>query len=254
MIAFLGLWLAIAPGLSVPDPSEYAWRTHTGTRLDGSTMLADETGRQVRLSNYLHGLPVILDLGYFHCPTLCGVVRADLLHALPASGLAPGQAVVLSISIDPAETPADAARAQAQDRAREPAAPHADWHYLTGNAAAIGKLEQTVGFRDAYDPALRQFLHPTGLVMLTPSGVVSGYVLGVGYTGGDLRAAVLRASVGGLQRALLPVLLLCFHFDSTTGRYTLAIMKLLRLMGLFTVLTIGALLWFLHRRPARSAP
>jgi protein SCO1/2 len=44
------------------------------------------------------------------------------------------------------------------------------------------------------------------------------------------------------------VLLLCFHFDATTGRYTLAIEKVLRLMGLLTVATLGGLMILLHRR------
>ena len=105
------------------------------------------------------------------------------------------------------------------------------WHYLTGGADAVRAIEQAVGFRARFDPALRQFLHPAGLVILTSRGVVSSYLLGVGYRPGDLRAAVTRAGEGGVAKAALPVLLLCFHFDPTTGRYTLAVTRLLQLAG-----------------------
>jgi protein SCO1/2 len=76
-------------------------------------------------------------------------------------------------------------------------------------------------------------------------------LLGAGFTGGDLRAAVLRAGDGGIAQAALPILLVCFHFDSTTGRYTLAIVKLLRLLGILTIVVIGGLLIVLNRTKSR---
>jgi protein SCO1/2 len=113
----------------------------------------------------------------------------------------------------------------------------------------VGKA---VGYYSRYDTALKQFIHPAGIVVLTPRGVVSGYVLGIGYQPGDLRAAVIRASSGGVEQAVQPVLLLCFHFDPTTGRYSLAIMKLLRLTGLLTVLTVLGVLLVLRRRERQA--
>jgi protein SCO1/2 len=77
---------------------------------------------------------------------------------------------------------------------------------------------------------------------------VSSYLLGVGYSAGDMRAAVLRAGDGGIAQAALPILLLCFHFDPNTGRYTLAIVKLLKLLAAITIVTIGGLLFLLSRR------
>jgi protein SCO1/2 len=77
---------------------------------------------------------------------------------------------------------------------------------------------------------------------------VSSYLLGVGYEPGDVRLGVTRANLGSVAAAALPVLLLCFHFDPQTGRYTLAIMKLLRLAGLITVVTIAATLFLAFRR------
>ena len=216
--------------------------------------MRDEAGRATTIGQAFGGAPVILDLGYYHCPALCGVVRSDLINALQAGGLKPGRDYVLaSLSIDPAETAADATQAKAGDLKQAGLADGSDWHYLTGSAEAIAAVAESVGFRDKYDERFKQFMHPPGLVVLTKAGIVSGYLLGVGYSGGDLRAAVLRAGAGGVAQASLPILLLCFHFDSTTGRYTLAVEKVLRLMAGVTVLSIGGMFLALRRKQARRA-
>ena len=251
-LVFLLALLAV-PALAGDDPTAFAWRQHPGARVPANTLLHDEHGAAFRLGDAFAGKPVILDLGYFHCPALCGVVRADLIGALRAGGLAATDYTLVALSIDPAENGADATAAKRADLNQLDAAGAPDWHYLTGAQAAIDSVAGPVGFHDRFDPGLRQFLHPTGLVILTAGGRVSSYLLGVGYSGGDLRGAVLRARGGIVARAALPVLLLCFHYDATTGRYSLAIIRILRLMGLLTVLTIGGLMLVLNRK-RRPAP
>ena len=255
LVAALLVTGAASPAASGPaapsDAADFAWRMAPGAQLPLDTPLTDEAGRAVRLQDAFGVRPVVLDLGYFHCPSLCGVVRNDLFRALQASGLKGGEDYTLvALSIDPAETPRDAAEAKAADLAQAPFATGDGWHYWTGSAPALAAVEAAVGFRARYDAEFKQFLHPAGLVVLTRGGVVSGYLQGVGYAGGDLRTAVLRAGEGGIAQAALPILLLCFHFDAATGRYTLAIEKVLRLMALFTVAIIGGLLLVLHRRGA----
>src|SRR6185312_6942012 len=105
------------------------------------------------------GQPLILILGYFHCPNLCGIVRADLFHALQKTNLVGGRDYQLvSLSIDPAETARDAATAKAQDITRFPAAgAQAGWHFLTGQPAAVQSIASAVGFGDRADPQRNQF-------------------------------------------------------------------------------------------------
>ncbi|MBE7200308.1 MAG: SCO family protein, partial [Parafilimonas terrae] len=107
-------------------------------------------------------------------------------------------------------------------------------------------------FKSRYDVQLKQFLHPAGIVALTAEGLVSRYVLGVGYRAGDVRAAIATASTGGIAKAALPILLLCFHYDEATGRYSLAIMKVLRLAGALTILVMGTVLIMAFRRNRRA--
>lgn len=239
---------ALASG--APDLSAFAYQQRPGSHLPLQAEFHDADGSAVRLGELGNGTPLVLALGYFHCPNLCGIVRDDMFHALGASSLKPGRDyTLLALSIDPSETAADANTAKQQDIAAY-GVPGADrsWRYLTGSAGAIQAVADAVGFRDRLDQQTKQFVHPAGIVFATPAGVVSGYLLGVGYTPTDMRAAVARANAGRIAAIASPVLLLCFHFDPTTGRYTLAIMKLLRLAALLTVLTLGGTMFLAFRR------
>lgn len=245
---------ALALAAPAPDLNFFAYRQKPGGQLPLSAVFSDESGRPVRLSDLLGGKPLVLVLVYFHCPNLCGIVRADLFNALGETGMAAGRDYTLvALSIDPAETSADAKAAKAEDLSRYPL-PGADqgWHFLTGPADSVQEVADTIGFRDRFDPALKQFIHPAGIVFATPAGIVSSYLLGVGYRPADIRLAVTRADRGTVAAAALPILLLCYHYDPATGRYTLAIIKLLRLAAGITVVTVGGTLFLAFRRERRG--
>ena len=89
-------------------------------------------------------------------------------------------------------------------------------------------------------------------MVLTPGGTVSSYLLGTSFQPAGLQAAVGQARDGSIGQRASPILLLCFHYDPTTGRYTLAIMKVLRLMGIMAVLTVGGMMLLLHRQGRRA--
>ncbi|MBN8874368.1 MAG: SCO family protein [Rhodospirillales bacterium] len=249
-IALLLALLLALPARAAPSLGDIRWDQHPGSQVPTDTPFRGADGRPITLGSAMDGRPTVLDLGYFHCTTLCGVVRNDLLSALAQSGLRAGTDFTLvAVSIDPAETPQDAAHALSDEQARyQVPGDRRAWHYLTGTTAAIERVTQAVGFRARFDAATKQFYHPAGLVILTPAGTVSSYVLGVGYQAGDVRAALLRAHEGGIAKASLPILLLCFHFDPTTGRYTLAIWRVLQLGGALTILIVGGTIALALRR------
>jgi protein SCO1/2 len=204
---------------------------------------------ETRLGELAQGMALILVPAYFHCANLCGVVRASLFLALEPTGLQAGRDYVLAVlSIDPAETSSDARHAKSADLAAFALPGDAHWHYLTGSAQNIQAVIDAVGFRERRDQRSKQFIHPAGLVFLTPKGIVSSYLLGMGYTSAQVRTAIGRAREGGVATRGSPLLLLCFHFDETTGRYSLEIMKLIRLAALLTVVTVAGVLFLLFRR------
>ena len=242
MTRLLLLLLSLSAQVSAkpPDLSGIEWTDRTGALVPTALQLREADGAATTLAAVGHGLPVILAPGYFHCPSLCSVVRDDLLSALERSRLRAGVDVAVAmVSIDPAETPSDAAAAREAGDNRWPGA-----HYLTGDSSAV---QGAAGFHARYDPALKQFLHPAGLLVLTPGGRVGGYVSGVGYTPEQLESAVAAARAGRLEQASL-LRLLCFHFDPATGRYTLAVERLVQASSVLTTLVVLAFLWRAHRR------
>ncbi|HET7883463.1 MAG TPA: SCO family protein [Acetobacteraceae bacterium] len=251
LLAALTLWSQSV--LAAVDPAQFTYRQQIGSRLSLDLPLHDETGRDTTFRQLFGVRPVILALGYFHCPNLCGVVRADVTDAVLHSDLQSDDYTLVVLSIDTTETAEDASRAEQQDLQRAGAATlHAPWHYLTGDDASIRQVEQDVGFNARFDAAARQFLHPAGLVFLTPDGTISSYLLGVGYQPGDVQAGVRRAQIGAVAQAASPVLLICFHYDPHTGRYTLSILKLLELACALTVATVGGLIALATYRERQS--
>jgi len=128
----------IALAASKADLSGIAYEQRLGAAIPLHQMFRDESGAALRLIDLIDGKPFVLVLGYFHCPNLCGVVRADLFDALRNSGLTAGRDYSLAaLSIDPSESSADAAAAKTSDLRRYPT-PGAgrNWHFLTGTADA----------------------------------------------------------------------------------------------------------------------
>lgn len=92
----------ITLGASVPDFSSLAYEQKTGSHLPLQQVFRDKADRRMLLSDMFGGKPLILVLGYFHCPNLCSVVRADLFDALRASAMTAGRDYSLvALSIDP---------------------------------------------------------------------------------------------------------------------------------------------------------
>ncbi|MGA8171923.1 MAG: SCO family protein [Methylocystis sp.] len=204
--------------------------------------MRDDDGKVTHLGAIIDGRPLVLTLGYFHCASLCGVARSNLLMALEQAHLAAGRDFSFAaLSIDPVETAKDAAAIKAKELGAHPAFEPKIFHFLTGEPDALRSLGEAVGFKSR---ALRQdsFAHPLGVVFVSPSGVVSSYLLGISYPPDDLRLALRRAAAGEIAPAASPLLLLCYDFDAATGRYTFAIMKFLRIASAVTAIVALALL------------
>jgi len=231
-----------------------------GGRVPLDIALKDETGRDVHLSDYFGERPVVLSLVYYECPMLCTISLNGLARALNVLAFVPGQEFeVLTVSFDPAETPELAlAKKKVYLAQQEKKQAAHGWHFLTGDAEAVARLTRAVGFRYAWDEPTRQWAHPAGVVVISPEGVISHYLYGVEYSPKDLRLALVDSAAGRIGNAVDQVLLFCFQYDPSRGRYSTAILNIVRLGGIVTVLGMAGLILFLTLRrrgkPALSAP
>jgi protein SCO1/2 len=122
------------------------------------------------------------------------------------------------------------------------------WHFLTGDQRNIDALAKAIGYRYRYDQTSDQFVHPSGIVLATPTGRLSRYFYGIEYHPYDLRLGLVESSENRIGSPVDQVLLLCFHYDPTTGKYGLVIAGVLRLAALATVLALGGYLSFAFYR------
>jgi protein SCO1 len=215
----------------------------------------DETGQTVRLADYFGPRPVLLTLNYFHCQNLCPLELEGLVNGLNGVAFTPGRDfTLLSVDIDPREGPADTTTARARAlRGYDRPAGAVAWHMLTGDQSSIDELTRTVGFEYLYDPQEDEFAHPAGVVVLTPSGRVSRYLYGIDFSATDLRLALVDAAAGAIGTPIDKALLVCYHYDPLTGRYTALAVDLLHWGGGASVVGLGALLAWLWRAERKTS-
>ena len=217
----------------------------------------DEAWRNVKLSDYFNeGKPVILVLAYYHCKNLCPAVIDELHGKLLEVPLAANKDyTVLTVSIDPRETPRDAMDSRKVFMMRS-ARQELDeaLHFLTGDQASIDALADAVGFRYAFDEASQEFAHPAGVMVLTPDGTISRYLFGTAYNDQDLRLAIVDSSQGKVGNLTDRILLYCYHYDPSAGRYSSIALQAMRIGGGVSVLLLGGAIGILLIRERKRHP
>jgi protein SCO1/2 len=220
----------------------------------------DETGKTVKLGDYFQsGRPVILNLVYYTCPMLCGEELAGEASALSMLKFTPGKDYeIVSVSFNPDETPKDAAEKKKVylDRINEHLDTKSDgsgWHFLTGQEPQIKQLADAVGFHYHRDPRTKQYIHATGLTILTPAGKIAQYYYGVEFAPKDIRLGLIEASREKIGNVVDQVLLYCYHYDPRSGRYSAVIANVIRVAGAATMLILGGLLIVMFRRDSHGS-
>lgn len=247
LVLCAGLWagaaLPAAAAGDKPDPLAVTFDQNLDAPLPLQAQFVDETGQAVTLGDYFGQKPAILVMGYYECPTLCvNVVYPELAKSVQAMNrLKVGDDfTVLAVSIDPTETVDEAAHVKTTffgDVA------YPGWHFLTGDKTAIDAVARAIGYHYAYDPEQDQYAHPTGIVVATPDGTVSRYFFGLEFPPLDLRLSLLEAGKGTVGTPTDQLLLLCYHYDPDNGRYTNVVFAAARLLGLGTMVVLGAVVW-----------
>jgi protein SCO1/2 len=218
----------------------------------------DESGQHVKLGQYFGQKPVILAFVYYDCPMLCTQVLNGMVTSFRVLPFQVGKEFdVVTVSFDPRETSELATNKKKvyinyMPEKMRPAATNG-WHFLTGDAENISKLTDAVGFRYRYDEATKQFAHASGIMLATAQGKLARYFYGVEYAPRDLRLGLIETSANKIGSPVDQLLLYCYHYDPATGKYGAAVMKIMRIAGVLTVLTIVLMLFALKGRAPKLA-
>jgi protein SCO1/2 len=158
------------------------------------------------------------------------------------------------VSIDPLDTWQDAAKFRAQEASRYGRGPtFSGWHYFVGPKASITAITQAAGFHFTEDLKNRQYAHPSGFVVLTPSGAISRYFLGVDFSSKDVAEAIRRASMGKTGESVYNLLLVCFRGDQISGRYGVIIWRSLQIAVSLTVFGLAFGIGWMLRQERRAS-
>jgi protein SCO1/2 len=242
MVAKASLWILSAYfALASSFQNEVRFEQKLHEQIPNATLI-DEEGSAIRISEVLTSKPSILVFTYYRCPNLCTLVLNGLSESLSKIPQIFGRDYqVITVSINPSEKPALArakrdsylARLGFTKRDFEKSSP---WRFFTADAEELLRLTNAAGFFFKFDPVSKEYSHPSGVVILTPRGIISRYFFGIQFRPLELSKALAEAQLektGGLAEKIL---LNCLHYDPKTGKYSVSI-----LLGLRTAAAIGAL-------------
>ena len=212
-------------------------------------------GQTVRIGDLIEeGKPVLLNPLYYECPIICSLVLDAVFKVVKELAWSPGREyTIISFSIDPEETPEQAAASKEQylTDLNRPGAEDG-WHFLTGSKESIAALTDAIGFRFKYDERTGEYIHLASIMMLSPEGVITRYLYGASFREFDLRNALFESADGTIGSTLDRVLFYCFTYDPSSQSYVPVAMNIMKLGGLATVIILGIFLGVFWRRERGS--
>ena len=232
------------------------------TQIPLNLAFRDEHGDAVHLSDYFGpnaAKPEILGLVYYQCKMLCPEEIDTLVGALEMVKFNPGKDFnVIFVSIDPTETPEMAAKEKALYVKRYGRLQTASgWHFLTGQQPEIDALAAATGYGYTRVPGpdgkMNQFAHASSIELVTPSGILSQYYLGVDYSPRDLQLGLVEASNGKIGTPMDEVITYCYRYNPLLNRHDLVIARIVQAGCLLTMLILGTYMVVNFRRDARNA-
>jgi len=238
---------------NVNDVEEIGFDEKLASSIDLDTEFNGENGETVSISSFFgQEKPVVLSLAYFTCPRLCLLGTDGVLEVInQMDSFRPGEDyTVVTMSFDPEESPeVIGAKAARYKKALTGGTQEAgNWHFFTATEENILRLTDSVGFRFKKDG--EEFAHPSGIVILTPEGVISRYLYGVQYDPRNFKLSLIEASEGkiGSSELLNKVLMFCYQFDPVGKRYALAALNVVKAGGMVTLAVLVTFLCLMWRR------
>lgn len=233
---------------------------HLEAKVPGQLSFTDDRGQTVLYDEVVRGsLPTILTMNYSDCPMLCSLQLNALMQSMKQLDLTLGKDYrIVTVSLNPEETAAKAHDTKTKYMAQygRPEAPPDGWTFLTGSESNIRAVAQALGISYNYNEKRDEYVHPAAFLIATPQGVISRYLYGLEYHPRTLRLSLIEASQGKIGSSIDRLILYCFHYDATEGRYAPVAMNIMRVSGSAGALALGGLLaglWRGEHRRKRQA-
>jgi protein SCO1/2 len=229
-------------------------KEHLGRMLPKHLAFRDQDGKQLTFGEVFDGEhPVLLTLNYSNCPMLCSLQLNGLVDGLKQVewGINRDYKVV-TVSLQPDE-PVDIATRTRNRYLTQYGRPDAQagWRFLAGSEQNVKAFADAIGFSFHYDTERDEYAHPAAIVLASPHGKIARYLYGLEYDPKTLRLGLVEASEGRVGTTLDRLILYCYHYDSSVGRYAPVARRIMQLGGAVTVVLLGLFLTVLFRADAR---
>ncbi|MCE9572583.1 MAG: SCO family protein, partial [Deltaproteobacteria bacterium] len=230
-----------------------------GAQLPLDLPFRDQDGKDVTLGQYFRDdLPVIVTFNYSDCPMLCSQQLSALVTALPTleSSFEVGKTFrLVTIDLEPRESPARVAETRAKYLARLPEAQRAEaaagWTFLVsrrlGDDNSIRAAAAAVGFGYKYVPDRKEWAHPAVLIFASSRGKVTRYVGGLDYPADLMRGSIILA---GLSETSTTAGFVnnCFHYEPKSHAYVAVVSMRIGVIAFFVLLLTVLGVWRVARR------
>jgi protein SCO1 len=247
---FFALFLSIAlsGNAQMKNSSPIDIDEKLGSQIALDTVLKDEDGKVVTLRQYMDK-PAILMFNYLRCPGICPVLISNMVQAVNKMNLEPGRDYrLVAVSFDPTDTPDKAREKKANylNQMKRPFSPDS-WHFLTGSAENSKAVADSAGFN--YRRQGDMYVHPGGIMVLTPKGVLSRYLYGTSFVPADVEIAVREAARGQVLPSVSRILSFCYVTDPKGRGYVFSVT---RFVGSGTLIVAAIFVIFVLRGKSKK--
>lgn len=225
-----------------------------GSKIPLDIEFKNEDGQPVKLGQFLApGKPIIISPVYYGCRSLCNYHLNGLTEGLKGLDWSAGEKFeVLAISFDDREGP-ELAKAKKESYMKLYDRPKANggWHFLTGDAKAIGSLTSSVGFKFRWNDDMGEWAHPSAAIIVSPEGQITRYLPGVFFRPQDIKLALNESVDGKLGTFVDRMVLYCFRYDEHQSKYSPFVTNIMKLGGGLMILALAFWLipfWLRSRR------
>jgi len=237
-----------------------------GNQVPLDVPLKADTGETTSFREILKGgRPVVIMPMFYNCKGICLIEQDQLVKTLVKMREPIGEDFeVVMFGISPVETPELALAKKKlvlelyalgrKNKNLNSDAANAGLHYLTAPWDSIQKVTDSLGFKFSYDPRNDNINHPAGLMILTPDGRVSSYIYGKDYPTRILERDLEAASRGEIGKRAEIVLLGCIRIDPVTGKRTVIIENVLRVMCVATLVGLVLSIVTMNRKYRANLP
>jgi protein SCO1/2 len=226
-------------------------KTHLGSKIDPSTVLVDQDGREFRWGDKLGtpGKPVILLMSYYTCDGSCSIINSTFAGLLAGvNGVKPGKDYeIVTLSFDRHDTLETTGAFRKHLALAGPIAAH--WTFATfKNEADLKSETDKIGFKFFWSPEDRVFLHPGAFLFFGSDGRLMRVLYQDDVDARDVELAVLDAKQGQFRpgEIITFALSLCYSYSYHDGKYVMSIPIFVGLgsLGVGLMTLFGSILFF----------